>query len=94
MEEVPHAIPLPSEWRGLLTPQQQGVTSLILCWEDNLAIADRLDCARNTVKAHIRNIFDKLGVDSRAQLIALAFKLGRGDPPSTARSPDKGRLST
>ena len=42
----------------------------------NNEIAQRLFISENTVKHHIRNVFDKLGVKNRRQASMLAIKLG------------------
>ena len=41
----------------------------------NRAIAENLDIAERTVKAHITHIFDKLRVNSRTELVAMLRKL-------------------
>jgi LuxR family maltose regulon positive regulatory protein len=38
--------------------------------------ASRLYLSLNTIKAHTRNIYGKLGVHSRTQAVALAQELG------------------
>ena len=42
----------------------------------NREIASRLFLALNTVKSHTRNIYGKLGVHSRTQVVARARALG------------------
>ncbi len=42
----------------------------------NSEIAQRLFISENTVKHHIRNVFDKLGVKNRRQAAVMAQKLG------------------
>jgi DNA-binding NarL/FixJ family response regulator len=37
----------------------------------NQAIAAQMNVSTDTVKKHLTNIFDKLGVDSRTQLVSL-----------------------
>lgn len=68
---------LPQTWSRLLTPREREVTRCIAAGWDNRLIGEELGCAEATVKAHASNIFDKLGVSTRAQLIARAHREGR-----------------
>jgi DNA-binding CsgD family transcriptional regulator len=45
-------------------------------WNCNRRIADELCISEKTVRNHITNIFDKLGVSTRAQAIVLAKESG------------------
>ena len=45
----------------------------------NSEIADQLNVAENTVKWHLGNIFDKLGVNNRTRAILRARELGLVD---------------
>ena len=42
----------------------------------DVEIADELGISRRTVATHIRNIYDKLGVSSRAGAAAIAVRRG------------------
>jgi DNA-binding CsgD family transcriptional regulator len=72
LEEVSHDPKLPVPWTLHLTPREQEVTTKVLLGWDNRLIADDIRCAPGTVKKHLSNIFDKLGVSNRAQLFVLA----------------------
>jgi DNA-binding CsgD family transcriptional regulator len=72
LREQPHAIPTPPAWRALLTRREQEVISAILRGWDNRLICEELGCSEATVKVHNKNIFDKLGVQSRTALVARA----------------------
>ncbi|MDP3894384.1 helix-turn-helix transcriptional regulator [Nocardioides sp.] len=57
-----------------LTAREQEVTRLVLRGESTQAIARELVIAGGTVQAHLRNIFEKTGVRSRRELVAVAFQ--------------------
>ncbi|MGI6227618.1 MAG: LuxR C-terminal-related transcriptional regulator [Peptococcales bacterium] len=57
-----------------LTVREQEVLQHILSGESNREIARALSISENTVKTHVRNIFSKYEVDSRAELISTLFK--------------------
>jgi DNA-binding CsgD family transcriptional regulator len=61
---------------GLLTGREWGVVQLVLSGAANREIAEKLDITANTVKMHMRNVFTKLGIKRRSQL--LAFYLAAG----------------
>lgn len=56
-----------------LTTREQDVARLVLCGESTEMIARQMAIASGTVQAHLRNIFEKAGVRSRRELIAVAF---------------------
>jgi LuxR family maltose regulon positive regulatory protein len=53
-----------------------GSLELIAEGHSNKEIARSRDIAPETVKSHVKNIFDKLSVEKRAQAIARAQSLG------------------
>jgi LuxR family maltose regulon positive regulatory protein len=59
-----------------LSERELEVLHLIAAGLTNPEIASRLFLALNTVKAHTRNIYGKLGVNSRTQAVARARALG------------------
>lgn len=56
-----------------LTSREQEITRMVLLGESTETIARELVIASGTVQAHLRNIFEKTGVRSRRELIAVAF---------------------
>jgi pimeloyl-ACP methyl ester carboxylesterase len=52
-----------------LTVRERGVLALITEGLSNAAIAERLSLSEKTVRNHVSNVFDKLGVWTRAQAI-------------------------
>lgn len=78
---------VPEIWRELLTPQQVKVVEGVLQGWENQSIADELHCTVDTVKTHMKAIFEKLGVGSRAKLICVAWELERGALLQAGRRP-------
>jgi predicted ATPase/class 3 adenylate cyclase/DNA-binding CsgD family transcriptional regulator len=62
-------------WDGL-TPTERQVADLALEGMSNAQIADRLFIGRETVKTHLSNVYAKVGVANRTQLVAHAAKRG------------------
>lgn len=77
LRESTDAPPVPSDWQERLTPREQQVAESLLRGWDNRLIAQQLGCAEATVKKHVSRVFDKLGADQRAQLIARAARTPR-----------------
>jgi LuxR family transcriptional regulator, maltose regulon positive regulatory protein len=50
-----------------LSPQEQRVLHLLVAGRSNPEIAEQLVVSVNTVKAHLKNIYRKLGVSNRMQ---------------------------
>jgi len=59
-----------------LTHQELRVLKLIALGLNNDAIAETLVVSRNTVKTHVRHIFEKLGVSDRTQAAIWAVRNG------------------
>jgi DNA-binding NarL/FixJ family response regulator len=59
---------------GRLTPREREIASLVARGAGNKQIAHQLSISIKTVKAHLANIFKKLGLSTRLQL---ALALGR-----------------
>lgn len=59
-----------------LTDREHEVLSAVARGERSKEIALRLNITERTVKAHLANIYQKLGVDSRAAAIAVASQRG------------------
>jgi two-component system NarL family response regulator len=54
-----------------LSPREHDVASMIAIGEQNKIISSHLSISEKTVKAHLTNIFKKLGLSSRTQLALL-----------------------
>ena len=55
-----------------ITPRERQITLLIASGKCNKEIAERIFISTHTVKAHVRNIMEKLGLHSRLQIAARA----------------------
>lgn len=73
LKERSNSLSLPTAWRGLLTDRQQQVVSGVLRGWDNRLIGSELGCSSGTVKKHMQNIFDRLGLDRRAAIVTRAL---------------------
>lgn len=77
LTELPHSIPLPLHMQRELTPREVDIARCVLRNWSNGQIADELKITGQTVKTHVRNLFDKLGVDGRADFLYQAAHLNR-----------------
>lgn len=59
-----------------LAPREMEVAVLLCCGFHEQAIAHILRIRRHTVHAHVRNIYEKLGVTSRARMVAVLLVSG------------------
>jgi DNA-binding CsgD family transcriptional regulator len=85
-------------WESL-TEAQRRVALVVGSGMTNAKAADRLSVSRHTVDSHLRQVFGKLDINSRAQLVRLTVQ--RGEPAdaetwpesSTGREPSPGPAS-
>ena len=63
-----------------LTQREMEIISLIVAAAGNKKIADALGISEKTVKHHLTNIFEKLGVSSRLELALFAAQHDLGQP--------------
>jgi two-component system, NarL family, nitrate/nitrite response regulator NarL len=68
---APH--PQPTRKQFGLTPRELEIISVILTGHANSEIAGRFAISEKTVKHHLTNIFDKLGVSNRLELALFAL---------------------
>ena len=57
---------------AILTPRELAIVRAIATGSRNREIAERLNISEGTVKVHLHNIYQKLGVDSRLALMIYA----------------------
>ena len=63
---------------SILTTREAEIARLVACGLRNRPIAQRLLVSEATVKTHLHNIYDKLNVESRGQLILYCTERGIG----------------
>ena len=68
--------------RYRLTPRELEIVPHIAVGASNRDIAQMLSVREDTVKRHLSNIFDKLGVYSRLELALFAINHGLAEAPS------------
>ena len=66
----------PLQERMRLSPREQEIVHLVSNGFPNKGIARKLAISQHTVNTHVRRIFDKLGVNSRAEMVAYAWQSG------------------
>ncbi|RKH08928.1 LuxR family transcriptional regulator [Corallococcus sp. CA053C] len=69
LQECSRSIPIPEQWRQKISKREADVVQGVLSNWTNEAIAHDLGLTLNTVKTHLRNIFPKLGMESRTDLL-------------------------
>lgn len=65
----------PDERSAALTTREREVVRMIASGLRNRDIGERLSISENTVKVHLHNIYEKLGVEGRMELLLLAQEL-------------------
>jgi DNA-binding NarL/FixJ family response regulator len=63
------------ERAAALTGREREVVRMIAAGLRNRDIGERLSISENTVKVHLHNIYEKLGVEGRMELLLLAQEL-------------------
>lgn len=76
MQPMIHPQPLSISHSFRLSDRELQVLNLLAEGQSNPEIASTLCLSRNTVKTHVRNILNKLGVDHRIQAVVIAFRHG------------------
>lgn len=62
--------------RERLTPRELEVLALVAAGETTAGVAERLDLSTATVRTHVETIRGKLGVATRAAMVAQGYRLG------------------
>jgi DNA-binding CsgD family transcriptional regulator len=69
-------MPKPNDSRLRLSPREQEIVRMVADGHPNKVIADVLNISAWTVCTHLRRIFAKLGVGSRAAMVAQLLEVG------------------
>lgn len=69
-------MPKPNRNRIQLSPREQEIVRMVAKGHPNKVIADVLNISSWTVCTHLRRIFAKLGVGSRAAMVAQLLEMG------------------
>ncbi|WP_306440895.1 helix-turn-helix transcriptional regulator [Corallococcus aberystwythensis] len=77
MNEIPTSIPLPAQMKLQLTPRQVDIAKYLLRNRSNKQIAEESGLSFHTVKTHVRDIFNELKVDDRADFLYQAARLNK-----------------
>jgi DNA-binding CsgD family transcriptional regulator len=75
----------------LLSPREREIVRMVAQGRQNKVIANELHISAWTVSTHLRRIFTKLGVSSRAAMVAKASPFSRSQFPRS-RAIDAGAL--
>jgi DNA-binding NarL/FixJ family response regulator len=62
--------------KATLTPRELEIVRMVAHGLRNRAIAERLAISEGTVKVHLHNIYEKLGIDGRLELVLTAQEKG------------------
>jgi two-component system, NarL family, nitrate/nitrite response regulator NarL len=73
-EFMPHEAEAARKKTFGLTPRELEIVSMIVAAYTNKEIAERFAISEETVKRHLTNIFDKLGVSNRLELALFALR--------------------
>ncbi|MBC7378326.1 MAG: LuxR family transcriptional regulator [Burkholderiaceae bacterium] len=77
----------PPRRRAQFSAKEGQVLELLVAGQANKAIARAMDISENTVKFHLKQIFQKLNVDSRTAAIGAALQQGFASPASLQARP-------
>ncbi len=87
-------LPKPAQVSVQLTPREREIVRLVALGHSNKIIADVLNISSWTVCTHMRRIFAKLGVGSRAAMVAHMADIGRAGAAERKREPREAERPT
>jgi DNA-binding NarL/FixJ family response regulator len=74
--------PNPQARPEALTPREREILSHLAHGKSGASIAAELNIAPLTVRTHIRNLLEKLGMHSRLEAVSYALRIGLIEPPT------------
>jgi DNA-binding CsgD family transcriptional regulator len=82
VEPAPEAESETQRGKIMLSPREEEIARMVAAGYPNKTIAAVLDISSWTVGTHLRRVFAKLGVGSRAAMVATLLKTGRMKTPA------------
>lgn len=82
MKEFSQPAPIREPIKTVLSTREREVVALVCQGFRNKEIAEKMFISEQTVKNHLHNIFDKLGVSDRLELALFAIHKKLNDPPA------------
>ena len=79
------ALQLRSPWRSQLSNRETEIIRCVAAGLRNAEVAERLLIGESTVKTHLNNIFQKLGIRDRVELALYAHRVGLAEGPRGKR---------
>jgi DNA-binding CsgD family transcriptional regulator len=86
-------IPSGDDFAAPLTPRERDVLGRVAEGLQNKEIAQKLDISVATVRNHVHNLLDKLGVHSKLEAISLAYRAGWVASPPEPSDRRSGRAA-
>jgi DNA-binding CsgD family transcriptional regulator/N-acetylneuraminic acid mutarotase len=83
-----------TEYGEELTEREKELLQLVATGVTNREVAHRLSISVNTVKVHLRNVFTKLGVESRTEATMVAVREGWVVVEGAEEAPESSEFST
>ncbi len=81
MKEFSQPVPVREPVKTVLSAREREVVALVCQGFRNKEIAEKMFISEQTVKNHLHNIFDKLGVSDRLELALFAIHKKLNEPP-------------
>ncbi len=87
--EAFHQSPSATAWEGLLSSREHQILDLLTDGLSNKELSERLHISFDTVRTHLKHIYAKLNVRSRAEAVGRHLRQGPASMISHAGAPDQ-----